>query len=174
MINVIFSQLLAPTSTIVKTFNKWATDLTLVPLLRLNRNQVELEVEATVTMASLKERLEHNVIYLIHVDGKLVGEMNFQIGFDYLYKKEPGTAWIGIAIGKSCVRNKGIGTTALLYLEKQIKLQGLNRIELGVFEFNAPALKLYQKAGYQKIGCIKKFTYWQGKMWSDIRMEKYL
>ena len=172
--NLKFSQLITPTSTIVKTFNKWATDSTLVPLLRLNRNQVELETESSVTMASLKERLEHNVIYLIHIDGKLIGEMNFQIGFDYLYKKVPGTAWIGIAIGEVCMRNKGVATTALLYLEKQIKLQGLNRIELGVFEFNTPAIKLYKKAGYQEIGRIVKFTYWQGKMWSDIRMDKYL
>jgi hypothetical protein len=28
--------------------------------------------------------------------------------------------------------------------------------------------------GYREIGRIDDFTYWQGKMWQDIRMEKYL
>ncbi|WP_369010066.1 GNAT family N-acetyltransferase [Alkalihalobacillus sp. TS-13] len=60
------------------------------------------------------------------------------------------------------------------HLEEQIKLQGLKRIELGVFEFNKQAYKLYQKLGYQEIGRIKDFTYWNDKMWYDIRMEKYL
>jgi len=60
------------------------------------------------------------------------------------------------------------------YLEEQIRDNGLHRIELGVFEFNLPAIKLYQKMGYQEISRIDDFTYWQGKMCQDIRMEKYL
>ena len=47
-------------------------------------------------------------------------------------------------------------------------------MELGVFEFNTRALKLYQKLGYTEIARIDAFTYWEGKMWQDIRMEKYL
>ena len=48
----------------------------------------------------------------------------------------------------------------LEYLENEIKLQGLSRIELGVFEFNTNAIKLYQKAGYKEIGRIPDFTFW--------------
>ncbi|WP_342710115.1 GNAT family protein [Lentibacillus persicus] len=55
-----------------------------------------------------------------------------------------------------------------------MKKAGNQRIELGVFEFNKPAYKLYQKLGYREIGRIHQFTYWQGSMWSDIRMEKYV
>lgn len=60
------------------------------------------------------------------------------------------------------------------YLEEQIKEQGIKRIELGVFEFNKPAQSLYQKLGYKEISYIENFTFREGKMWSDIRMEKYL
>jgi RimJ/RimL family protein N-acetyltransferase len=42
---------------------------------------------------------------------------------------------------------------------------------MGVFEFNANAKKLYQKFGYQEIGRVKDFTFWQGRLWQDIRME---
>ena len=58
--------------------------------------------------------------------------------------------------------------------EEEIKKHGLHRVELGVFEFNTQAQKLYRKLGYEEIGRIEKFTYWQDKMWMDIRMEKYL
>jgi RimJ/RimL family protein N-acetyltransferase len=108
------------------------------------------------------------------VDSQLVGEMNYQVDPGHLYKKEPGTAWVGINIGRASARGKGIGTKAMLFLEKQAREQGLKRMELGVFEFNSNAIKLYKKLGYQEIGRIKNFTYYQGKMWQDIRMEKHL
>jgi RimJ/RimL family protein N-acetyltransferase len=47
-------------------------------------------------------------------------------------------------------------------------------MELGVFEFNTHAIKLYEKTGFQEIGRIPDFTFWQGRMWQDIRMEKYV
>ena len=93
---------------------------------------------------------------------------------DSLYKKEPGTAWIGITIGEESARGKGLGPLAMQYLEEEIRSAGCKRIELGVFEFNEPAKKLYQKMGYAEIGRIPNFTFWQNKMWTDIRMEKYL
>lgn len=93
---------------------------------------------------------------------------------EHLFTKEPGTAWISITIGEAHARGKGIGYQSLHYLEKQIIAHGLRRIELGVFEFNTPALSLYHKLGYREIGRIKDFTYWRDRMWQDIRMEKYL
>ena len=60
------------------------------------------------------------------------------------------------------------------YLEGEIRAQGLKRIELGVFEFNTNAIKLYRKLGYQEFARIANFTYWDRRMWQDIRMEKYL
>jgi ribosomal protein S18 acetylase RimI-like enzyme len=76
-------------------------------------------------------------------------------------------------IGEEVARGKGVGYQAMQYIEEQIKLHGLKRIELGVFEFNTNAIHLYQKLGYVKIARNEGFTYWQGKMWADIRMEKY-
>lgn len=101
--------------------------------------------------------------------------MDFQsIVVEFLFKKETATAWVGIVIGKAYGRNKGVGSKALIYLEEQIKAQGLKRVELGVFAFNKPALKLYKKNGYKEFGRIKAFTFWKNKMWTDIRLEKYL
>ena len=110
----------------------------------------------------------------IYLDDQLVGEMNYMVDPPHLYKKEPGTAWIGITIGDAAAQGKGVGRAAMQFLEEQIRAQGLKRIELGVFEFNTRAHHLYQKLGYQEIGRVAAFTYWDDKMWADIRMEKYL
>lgn len=172
--DITFEELVDPDVEVLDYLNKWENDPALIPLIRPNKDKDALEHREALTIQDLEQRLEHNHIFLIYLDNELIGEMDYQIDPKHVYKKESGTAWLGIIIGEEVARGKGIGQRALRYLEEQIKEQGLKRIELGVFEFNTSALKLYQKAGYQEIGRIPDFTYWQGKMWQDIRMEKYL
>ena len=169
-----FKKLTAPTPEIAESLEKWENDPLIVPFARPNKDQLEIETRKTVSVDDLKLRLEHEQVYLIYLGGQLVGEMDYQIDPSHLYKKEAGAAWIGILIGEELARGKGIGYRAVQHLEKEIKAQGLKRIELGVFEFNTNAIKLYQKLGYREIGRINDFTFWQDRMWQDIRMEKYL
>ncbi|MEH7253276.1 GNAT family N-acetyltransferase [Neobacillus niacini] len=172
--NLFFEKLTNPTISHVEVFNRWDNDPVLIPLTRPNQNKEALERHESMTLDDLTQRLVHHNTYLIYLIDKLVGEMNFAVDPNYLYKKEPGTAWIGITIGVPEARGKGIGYKAIQFLEAEIKQYGLHRIELGVFEFNTQAQKLYRKLGYEEIGRIENFTYWQDKMWKDIRMEKYL
>ncbi|MDX8365549.1 GNAT family N-acetyltransferase [Cytobacillus sp. IB215665] len=169
-----FIKLTEPNNSLVEVLNRWENDPTLVPLTRPNQNKSELECQKSISVENLIQRLEHEHIYLIYQDDLLIGEMNYMVDPGHLYKKESGTAWIGITIGESEGRGKGIGFKAIRFLEDKIREEGLRRIELGVFEFNNQALKLYQKLGYNEIGRIKDFTYFQGKMWNDIRMEKWI
>lgn len=172
--DVKFEKLIEPTSEILEYLNKWENDPALIPLIRPNITEDDLEAREILTIEDLEKRLEHNHIYLIYLQDQFVGEMDFQIDPRHLYKKEEGTAWIDIIIGEETARGKGIGYLAVQFLEAEIRLQGLKRIELGVFEFNKNAIRLYEKLGYREIGRIRDFTYWQGKMWQDIRMEKYI
>jgi RimJ/RimL family protein N-acetyltransferase len=172
--NIKFIKVVEPSEMLVEIFNRWDNDEVLIPLTRPNKNKDELERRDTMTLEDLKQRLDHHHIYLIYLDDQLIGEMNYTVDPNYLFKKEEGTAWIGITIGELEGRSKGVGYQAIQFLEEEIKKQGLSRIELGVFEFNTQAQKLYKKLGYQEIGRIENFTYWSGKMWFDIRMEKYL
>lgn len=169
-----FRRLTEPDSNHMEIFNNWENDRSLVPLIRPNPNKEALEQPVQTTLDEMKQRLEHQSIYLIYLDDKLIGEMNYMVDPAHLYKQVKGTAWIGITIGEPEGRGKGIGYQAIQFLEKQIRLAGLNRIELGVFEFNVQAQNLYRKMGYKEIAKIKDFTYWQDQMWYDIRMEKYL
>jgi len=171
---ITFTKLTTPISEMADLLNKWENDPALVPFIRPNSSQEDMEKQSPVTVEEMEKRLEHHEVYLIYADGQMVGEMNYQIDPAHLYKKVSGTAWIGINIGEESARGKGVGTQAMQYLEEQINAHGLQRIELGVFEFNTNAIKLYKKMGYQEIGRINNFTFWQNKMWQDIRMEKYL
>ncbi len=168
-----FKKLTVPDANILEYLNKWENDPALIPLIRPNRDKNTLEMRDALTFEDLTQRLEHNHTFLIYLGDQLIGEMDYQIDPRHLYKKETGTAWIGIIIGEEIARGKGIGYQAIQYLEDEIRKRGIKRIELGVFEFNTNAFKLYQKAGYKEIGRIPDFTYWQDKMWQDIRMEKY-
>jgi len=172
--NITFTRLSLPTPQIAAAFNKWENDPFLIPFLRPNPTRAALQKRDTVTPEALERRLQHGEIYLIYNGDELIGEINYQADPKHLYKKEPGTAWIGIAIGEESARGQGVGRLALTYLEGQIVAQGFQRIELGVFEFNTNAIKLYQRMGYKEIGRIQDYTYWQDRLWQDIRMEKYL
>ena len=169
-----FTRLTQPTPEIAAAYTKWENDPALVHLTRPNQNQADLDRRSAVSVDDLTQRLEHHHIYLIYMDSQLIGEMDYQIDPQHLFRKETGTAWIGITLGEASARGKGLGDHAMRFLEEEIKTAGFKRIELGVFEFNQPAQKLYLKMGYSEIGRIPGFTYWQGKMWTDIRLEKYL
>lgn len=174
MIHVNFTPLVEPTSEIADAFNRWENDPALIHLSRPNRNKEDLETRHAVTCDDLVQRLSYQYIFLIYLEEQLIGEMNYQVDPPHLFKHKQGTAWLSLIIGEAYGRGIGIGRQSLHYLEKQILLRGLARIELGVFEFNIPALTLYQKMGYKEIGRIADFTYWKDRMWHDIRMEKYL
>src|SRR5262245_43123695 len=128
-----FSKLTNPTPEIAEAFSKWENDATLIPFMRPNQNEEDLTLRKIVTPEELAQRLEHDHIFLIYLDGLLIGAMDYQVDPQHLYKKEKGTAWIGIVIGEESGRGKGIGFQAMQYLEEQIKQAGFHRIELGVF-----------------------------------------
>ncbi|PID16969.1 GNAT family N-acetyltransferase [Sporosarcina sp. P34] len=170
--NIEFITLTEPTSMLVNTLNRWGNDVKLKSLSQPNHSKEELERVNVLTLEDVRRRLEYQHIFLIYLENRLIGEMSYTVDPDHLFDKELETAWISISIGEPECRGLGIGFIALTYLEEQIRKRGLQRIELGVFEFNTPALKLYKKLGYQEMGRIENFTYYDGEMRADIRMEK--
>lgn len=63
---------------------------------------------------------------------------------------ENKNAWLGMMIGDVSERGKGYGTQALnLALDYAAKNLMLKDIFLGVHESNTPALKTYQKSGFE-------------------------
>ncbi|WP_214822017.1 GNAT family protein [Exiguobacterium sp. s35] len=170
--NISLVPLTTASDEIVDTFNRWNNDPQIVHLIRPSRSEEELTAHYEMTLDDLEERLLTHDIFLIYADDHLVGEMNVMYDPPHLYHQEPGTAWLGFVIGEATGRGKGVGTEALRLLEERLRVQGTPRMELGVFAFNDAAHRLYTKLGYEEIGRIEQFTYWDGQFWSDIRMEK--
>lgn len=169
-----FTKLTEPSEAVVQTFNRWRQDRDFMSKTEPNPERKEPGVPEPITLEGLAEKLQHQEIYLIYEDDCLIGEVNYMVDPEHLHKKEKGTAWIGISIGEAMGRGRGIGFQAMQFIEEQIRLDGLKRMELGVFEFNTKAHALYQRLGYEEIARIDEFTYANGKMWADIRMEKYV
>lgn len=173
-VNIQLVPLLEASDDIVETFNRWNNDPKIVHLIRPARSEAELTAEQRMTVADLTNRLHTHDIFLIYADDKLVGEVNVMYDANHLYVQEPGSAWLGLVIGEASARGKGVGSEALHLLEERLRRQGTPRIELGVFGFNEAAHHLYKKLGYEEIAHIHAFTYWDGRFWPDIRMEKRL
>lgn len=172
--NLELRKLIEPSAEIAEYFNRWENDPRLTHLIRVHRDQASLDKVITVTKKDLAEWLARKQIYLIYLENQLVGEVEFQVDPKHLYIKGINSAWVAILIGEEAARGKGIGYRALQFLENEVRQLDLRRMELGVFEFNTNAIKLYERLGFQEIGRIPDFTYWQGKRWADIRMEKHI
>lgn len=112
--------------------------------------------------------------YMLVAGGAVVGEFSIQVDPPQLHKKEQGSGWIGITIGESAFRGRGLGKAAMRFVEEECVRLGLVRIELGVFEFNDAARKLYKAMGYTEFARLEDFTWLDGERRADIRMEKYL
>lgn len=62
----------------------------------------------------------------------------------------------------------------MIWCEELAKEKNCKRVEIGVFEFNTVARKLYESMGYVEFTRTPNFTWWDSELRTDIRLEKYL
>lgn len=98
-----------------------------------------------------KSELENpNSSYLIaKLDNEIVGFAGIWRAYDDIH--------ITNIVTKKDKRNLGIGTKLLENLIILARKSKLNSLTLEVNEHNAPAIKLYEKFGFSKIGIRKKY-----------------
>jgi RimJ/RimL family protein N-acetyltransferase len=113
-------------------------------------------------------------LYLVFDDEILVGYYTIDTNFEHRLTKEEGTVWISIVIGNKAYWGKGLGRYMMIDLEGRCRQMGYRRIELGVFDYNKRAIALYASMGYEVIGVIENFVFYQGDWRKDIRMLKAL
>ncbi|GGF28248.1 N-acetyltransferase [Halobacillus andaensis] len=72
--------------------------------------------------------------------------------------------WISIAIGDADHQGKGYGTEAMeLLINYAFQELNLHRLQLTVFDYNEPALRLYEKLGFTYEGAQREFVLRDGK-----------
>jgi RimJ/RimL family protein N-acetyltransferase len=80
-------------------------------------------------------------------------------------------AELGISIGAKEEWNKGYGSEALiLILRHGFETLNLNRISLRVYEYNARAIRAYEKTGFIGEGTLRQDAYRKGRFWDTIVM----
>lgn len=113
----------------------------------------------------LKSELESNNSYFFvakNISGEIVGFAGIKIILD--------EADIMNIVIKKDFRNNGIGSLLLDYLISYSKSINLKTITLEVNEINIPAIKLYEKFDFEKLGIRKK--YYNGKNDAIIMKQK--
>lgn len=77
----------------------------------------------------------------------------------------------GIAIWNPEGRGRGYGTQAVrLFCDWGFGVLNLNRIELRTYDYNARALRCYEKAGFVQEGRKRQARYWDGAYHDEIVM----
>lgn len=82
-----------------------------------------------------------------------------------------GTAWVAIGIGERSYRGKGLGTDAMREaLRYAFTELNLYRVNLDVFEYNKPAIRSYEKAGFVHEGRLPERLHRDGRYWDLLFM----
>jgi RimJ/RimL family protein N-acetyltransferase len=86
-------------------------------------------------------------------------------------RPEDRHADLGIMIGEKEYWNRGYGTDAMMTVLRFAFYQmNLNKVSLGVFEFNDRAHAMYQKLGFVEEGRAREDYFQDGRYWDIIRM----
>lgn len=130
----------------------------------LVEEKAELTINKKVTLRQEKEWLKkalkeikkkQKIMLVVEVDGKVVGNAEA--------RKYEGTAShvvnLGIRLRKK-YRGKGIGTTLLKKLIKEVKtrFKDVEIIHLGVYATNQRAMHVYEKIGFRRVATLPKWN----------------
>ena len=111
----------------------------------------------------LDQRIERGD-WVIEVDGRAVGQCGIR-------ERAPRVFNFGIAIWDRSVWGRGVGTEATrLVLRHAFEDREAHRVELLVLEYNARAIRCYEKAGFVVEGRKRANHLQDGHWWDDIMM----
>jgi RimJ/RimL family protein N-acetyltransferase len=106
-------------------------------------------------------------------DDKYIGFLG--LGVDLIHSE----AWVGLGIGERELWSKGYGTDMMkLCIQYVFAELGLERLSLGLFDYNPRALRSYEKAGFRLEGRTRQEILREGKrydsLWMGILREEWL
>lgn len=82
-----------------------------------------------------------------------------------------GDTFVGLGLGEPEFWGRGYGSEALnLGLAFAFLELGLQRVTLGVFEYNSRAIRAYEKLGFQHEGRLRGFLLREGRRWDMLMM----
>lgn len=103
-------------------------------------------------------------------NGKIVGNVAL-FSSDIPFQKY--TARLGLGVEDE-FHNQGLGRALMEYCMDEAKKAGIHNLELSVRTFNGPAILLYEKCGFRRVGEMKEIAFIDGKFWDEYIYQKIL
>jgi RimJ/RimL family protein N-acetyltransferase len=148
----------------IDTLYVWETDITLSYYAGWvsERSRSAFQQHWETRLSQTREDLE---VLGIEADGRLVGYI--QLG---LIDRVEQRGAIGIVIGAAEMRGRGIGSTAVRILcDFAFTVKGLERIYAECYGFNTRAQRMFEKAGFQREGVLRRHERHNGE-WQDMHV----
>lgn len=106
-------------------------------------------------------------------EDKLIGSLG--VWADLIHRE----AWVGLGIGEREYWSKGYGTDMMKLCQRYVFCElGMERLSLGLHEYNARALRSYEKCGFRLEGRTRKDLMREGRrydsLWMGILREEWL
>ena len=99
--------------------------------------------------AMLREELDKGIFLVAERDGQAIGYVGCQTVLDEGYITN-------VAVSPDC-RRQGVGSALIEELAQRARAQGLSFVTLEARASNAPAIALYEGAGFVHVGVRKNF-----------------
>ncbi|RLL42056.1 N-acetyltransferase [Oceanobacillus piezotolerans] len=139
------------------------------PYMLYGAGERNISAEKQIDMISQIKKQENSIMLVATVNEELVGYL-FALGGNT--KKNRHTAYLVIGIVEEH-QGKGIGARLFDSLEQWAKGK-IHRLELTVIKDNIAAIKLYEKAGFEREGIKRDSLYMNGKYVDEYYMSKLL
>lgn len=97
----------------------------------------------------LREELDKGIFLVVERDGQAIGYVGCQTVLDEGYITN-------VAVSPDC-RRQGVGRALIEELAQRARAQGLSFVTLEARASNAPAIALYEGAGFVRVGVRKNF-----------------
>jgi RimJ/RimL family protein N-acetyltransferase len=107
-------------------------------------------------------------------DDQLLGDIDL-----YVYNWSARDAFVGLGIGEREFWGRGYGTDMMKLCQQYVFTElGMERLSLGLFEYNPRALRSYEKSGFRLEGRTRKDARRDGKrydsLWMGILRDEWL
>ncbi len=139
----------------LSTIKKWFNDMNFLRYFD-NVTAIPFNYEDIKNYIGIGEQ-HHNEI-ILGIFSKENEDIIGLIGFENI-RWSSGTSSIFIGIGDSSYLNLGLGKEAMcLALDYGFRELNLHKIQLTVIEYNHSAIKLYERVGFVKEGCLREYV----------------
>lgn len=159
---------------IFDVITKWDNDKEIMHQLRPCFKEEELELADAQEAYERFVKNKTKILFVVYDEQTPIGTVSVDFAFPLFAGDKEFSAWLGICIGEKNYRGKGLGKEIITFVEGFCAENGIKRMELGVFSFNEPAKRLYERMGYKEFEINENLIYYNGSWYDDIRMEKSL